>query len=360
MIGRGGWTCFLTVILSINGLGCMGDDGRAHYEDGIVRLEASEYEAAVKSLDRAIEVNPEYFEAYERRANAKLYLKDYKGMIADSTRSVEINPEHASAYNTRCLAHYYLEDFQSVVEDATKAVELKPDYAEAWINRGLAHQELGEDDKALADYSNAAEAGQDEWATDARFHRAFLFYDNGDYSAAFADFDHVLQQRVEHDPTGYQLSYCNFYMGTIHFLEGAFTESVTAYESYLEGLDEIDLEAIVYSLIVRSRAGEGGGFDGEALLEGADTESFDFAALEMFGGRMSSGQLIERAESDDEDLRARQRCKAFFYIAEKYLLDGDNTNAANYFKKCQELGLTKRREHRFAGQEMQRLEKLRF
>jgi tetratricopeptide (TPR) repeat protein len=60
-----------------------------------------DYENAIRSYDRAIEINPNYAEAYLNRGIAYRNLKDYQNAIRSYDRAIEINPNDAEAYFNR-------------------------------------------------------------------------------------------------------------------------------------------------------------------------------------------------------------------------------------------------------------------
>ena len=52
----------------------------------------------------AIDVDPRYADAYYNRAEAKYVLLDYQGAISDYTKAIEINPQYENAYHFRGFA----------------------------------------------------------------------------------------------------------------------------------------------------------------------------------------------------------------------------------------------------------------
>ncbi|MBV8846400.1 MAG: tetratricopeptide repeat protein [Bryobacterales bacterium] len=56
---------------------------------------------------------------------------DPDGAIADFTRAIELRPDYAEAYYFRGLAKRAKGDKDGAVADFMKAIGLKPDYAEA-------------------------------------------------------------------------------------------------------------------------------------------------------------------------------------------------------------------------------------
>jgi tetratricopeptide (TPR) repeat protein len=79
----------------------------------------------VKSdLDRVIELQPSFAEAYFNRANVLVKLNDYKSAIVDYTAAISLNDRFAEAYYNRGLAKIYTGNTEGGVADLSKAGEL--------------------------------------------------------------------------------------------------------------------------------------------------------------------------------------------------------------------------------------------
>ena len=67
---------------------------------GLQRERLGDYEGAIADFERAIEINPQYANAYSNRGFAKSRLGDYEGAMADYERAIEINPQmHRARFN---------------------------------------------------------------------------------------------------------------------------------------------------------------------------------------------------------------------------------------------------------------------
>jgi len=55
-------------------------------------------EIAIKIYDKAIELNPNFAEAYYNRGNAYSDLKQYERAIEDYNKAIELNPEDKGTY----------------------------------------------------------------------------------------------------------------------------------------------------------------------------------------------------------------------------------------------------------------------
>jgi tetratricopeptide (TPR) repeat protein len=100
---------------------------------------AHEYDRAIADYTTAIELKPDYAEAYNDRGFAYYLKGDGEHAIADFTRAIELRPNYPKAYNSRGVA-YMSHGYGAAksVPDFDRAIELKPDFRYAYINRANA------------------------------------------------------------------------------------------------------------------------------------------------------------------------------------------------------------------------------
>ena len=67
-----------------------------------------QHQEAIADYDKAIELNPKYFNAYYNRGTAKDGLKQYKESIADYDKAIELDPKYFDAYYNRGFAYLEL------------------------------------------------------------------------------------------------------------------------------------------------------------------------------------------------------------------------------------------------------------
>lgn len=134
------------------------DYAEAYYQRGLIHDLDSKYAVALKDYSKAIELNPRYLEAYMGRA--VVYLLDKKGAlaIADYTRIIELRPDGPSYY---MRGNSYLEIGQpaKAIVDLTKAIQLDPTYYWSFKQRAKAYMQLGKYTLAQADERRAAKIG---------------------------------------------------------------------------------------------------------------------------------------------------------------------------------------------------------
>ena len=84
-------------------------------------VQEQEYEQALQVLDRAIEEDPEYWEAYYQRGRALAMSGNMEEGLEAFLRSCELNPGFANGHQLASLAARELGDFETAWEQAIRA-----------------------------------------------------------------------------------------------------------------------------------------------------------------------------------------------------------------------------------------------
>lgn len=74
-------------------------------DKGMTLVMECKYDEAIKTFDKAIELNPRDAVAYSNRGAAYGQIGNYKQQFEDSNRAIELNARDAVAYNNRGVAH---------------------------------------------------------------------------------------------------------------------------------------------------------------------------------------------------------------------------------------------------------------
>jgi len=148
-----------------------------------------QYESAIEDYGKAIELNPNFAEAYNNRGAAYLNLKQYESAIEDYGKAIELNPNDAEAYNNRGAAYALLSQHEREIADYNKAIALNPNFAEAYRNRGKAYSEIGRCEESARDYKKAGT----------------LFFDSGSKEDTVKSFSFCfdLRPKIENDDVIY-------------------------------------------------------------------------------------------------------------------------------------------------------------
>lgn len=166
----------------------------AYYMKGRIYKETGDTVLAASSYQTAIEVDPDYYDAYieigllytaaksdlameyfstalEIRPNSveALYNLAYHYMVSSAGRRerldqafqlydqiTELDPSNATApYNKGFIYLEYLQEYDSAAYWFAEATKLRPGYFQAYYNRGLALESLDRKEEALSEYNRA-------------------------------------------------------------------------------------------------------------------------------------------------------------------------------------------------------------
>lgn len=91
-----------------------------------VCLEAGEIPQAEEILTRTVESQPDFAEAWNRRAVLYYTQGQFVKSKQDCDRVVELNPNHFGAWHGLGLCHAALEEYSAAISAFRKALEIQP------------------------------------------------------------------------------------------------------------------------------------------------------------------------------------------------------------------------------------------
>ena len=156
-----------------------------------------EYEESIEHYTKAIDIKPDFANAYNNRGNAYGDKGDYDRAIEDYTKAIQFNPNYAEAYNNRGNAYGDKGDYDRAIEDYTKAIQHNPNDAETYNNRGIAYRNKGDNDRAIEDYTKAIQLNSND--AEAYNNRGNAYGDKGDYDRAIEDYNEAIQRNPNDD-----------------------------------------------------------------------------------------------------------------------------------------------------------------
>ena len=123
-----------------------------------VRLAAiGDHEAAIRSFDEALAINPEAAFVYKQRGASYQALRDYAAAIGDFDVAIQLDSQDVNAYYRRGVSHLAREDYAAAIADFDAALELDPEFVDVYARRAEAHEAAGNAEAAALD---RAAAGQ--------------------------------------------------------------------------------------------------------------------------------------------------------------------------------------------------------
>ena len=153
---------------------------------------SSDHQAALADFTRAIQLDPEFGDAYARRGYANLCLKHFHNAIRDYDEALKRKSSNrATSLTNRGNAKYKLGEFDSSIEDFCAAIEIDPDNPLIYQGRGVSYVALLKRDLAMADFNRAVEL--DPQTPQPFLLRGNLKIDMKDYDGAIEDLKKSLQ-----------------------------------------------------------------------------------------------------------------------------------------------------------------------
>jgi tetratricopeptide (TPR) repeat protein/S1-C subfamily serine protease len=158
-------------------------------EKAIILLQQKQYLAAISIYNQIILKQPESY-VYSNRGTVKSALGNKQAAIADYDQAIVLNPKNAGAYFNRGIAKYDLGNEQAAIADYDRAIVLSPKLSEAYVNRGIAKSALGNKQAAIADYDRAIAINPNY--AEAYVNRGIAKSALGNKQAAIADYDRAI------------------------------------------------------------------------------------------------------------------------------------------------------------------------
>ncbi len=100
------------------------ENSQYHILMGRTKFEEDEFLEAIIHFDKAIELSPNYGNAYLNRALAKNKLDDYESAISDFDIAIQLSPKDGVGYFGRGLSNFAIGDKDAARTDWTKAGDL--------------------------------------------------------------------------------------------------------------------------------------------------------------------------------------------------------------------------------------------
>ncbi len=149
---------------------------------GIVCEYNGKPDEAIQACRKGLEINPDSAEGW--RALGAAYGADRK--LDDAIRAfkkvLDIDPGSAHAWYNLGLAYTRQREFDRAVEAYRKALHINPQYVEAWNNLGVAYAHQGKDPAAIRAYKKAINIEPNH--ANAWYGIGIIYYYAGDYPLA--------------------------------------------------------------------------------------------------------------------------------------------------------------------------------
>jgi tetratricopeptide (TPR) repeat protein len=184
------------------------------------------YEKALSDYNKAIAFNNNYASPYNNRGNYyAMVKKEYGRALQDYDKALTLSPKDARIYSNRGFVYDRINDPENALRDYNKALQLDPNLVSAYVNRGVLYSKKKEYDKALQDFNKAIELNPHYEV--AYYGRGSLYFTKKDYAKALQDFNKV----IELNPS-YAFAYIG--RGSVYITKKEYNTALKDYDKAVE------------------------------------------------------------------------------------------------------------------------------
>ncbi len=180
---------------------------RANFAKGITYKEQADkagnaaeknenYQQATKSFTEAINLMPQFAEAYGTRSFISRIKGDFDNAVADATKAIELNPGSTLAYTNRGKIYRTKGELNKAIDDFTKAIALDRGNAIAYNARGEVYLSASNFDNAIIDFNHSIIMGMR--SPEAHNVLGSAYHKKGDYDNALANFDEAIRLKSDY------------------------------------------------------------------------------------------------------------------------------------------------------------------
>jgi tetratricopeptide (TPR) repeat protein len=183
----------VTLILLVAGP-AYGKDAMQYFNLGV---QSSVTRKKIAYYTKALELDPNLVEAYEKRGLLYYFQESYEKVIQDYLTFLDLAPAKAEAFRMVGMGHLKMANYEPALHYFTLALEMEPQQVEAYANRAETYRLMGWEEEAMRDATRAIELrGNPRSRADAYRTRFKIYWEQGHDKLARADY----RKSLELDP----------------------------------------------------------------------------------------------------------------------------------------------------------------
>jgi tetratricopeptide (TPR) repeat protein len=123
-----------------------------HMKHGLDQLHHQHYDAAIAEYTKALEIDPDIAEAYDRRGTAYYQKGDLDHALPDFNQALTLDPRSSDALLHRAQVHMARGFHDLAVVDFNTSLDIQPNVLDGLLNRGICRYKLGDYPGAVSDF----------------------------------------------------------------------------------------------------------------------------------------------------------------------------------------------------------------
>ncbi len=162
-----------------------------YHRRGLVYFDMRNYERALDDYAEALHIDVAYAPAQVESARCWWALGDVQQAVTECNKAIQLGPNFADAYALRAAIRRSQREYQMAIRDYDTALRLAPQWADMYLSRGLCRLQLNDDNNALTDFNAAIR--YDPQPLSALLNRGALLLRHGDIKSALNDFNEAIR-----------------------------------------------------------------------------------------------------------------------------------------------------------------------
>jgi tetratricopeptide (TPR) repeat protein len=165
----------------------------------------SNWEQAIDYFTTALIFSTDSAYIYFSRAYAYDEIKNYSAAINDLNRVIEINPLYSNAFNNRGNAYFGIKNFNSSIKDYNNSIRLNPDSDLPYRGLGDVYREMRQFNNAIKAYKRGINIGNSQIGSLIQL--GTLYYEMNQHKKAIEVFKKAIERQPEDEIAHNNLAY---------------------------------------------------------------------------------------------------------------------------------------------------------
>lgn len=178
-------------------------------EEAKNRLNKKELKPALDAVNKALEKNPGFAEAYNLKGVILFQEKNFSEAEINYQKAVELKPSFYQANLNLVAVKMEKNDWKAALPIIQKVTTFAPDSNEVYVKRGIIQAALGKPNEAVSDFSRSIELNASN--IDALYNRGNIYFQQKNYTAANKDFEKSLEINSNFGKAYYALGLSYYY-----------------------------------------------------------------------------------------------------------------------------------------------------
>jgi Tfp pilus assembly protein PilF len=305
------------------------EKGNIAYQLALIDLQLQDTEGALAALDRALEYNAKHLAALLAKCDILSQSGKPDEVERTYARAVEQFPEEPLVFNNRGMFLQSLGRYDEAIADFDRAIEINREFVPAYTNRAFTRLQAGQFSQALADLTQSLEINPQQPA--AYSLRGTANLQTGKAAAAIEDYQTALSMD-ENSPA------LRADVGFAQFFAGRHEDALASFQSALEVDPQAEFlnpwrAAALLTLDRREDAERE--FAAIVAKPNAERTWYDVLTLLLLG-KVNDNDVLSAISGADPRQEDGQKCEAFYFIGQRWLLEGKEEDARTYFRQALE------------------------